>query len=485
VIRLGLSGCGPHPWPSVERTRRFYLRALGSELDLEHAREGPEGWFDTLPDAMLNFAGPHCWERLSPHPPCPLLFALHGGPVLDRDHLRAHAGRLETTDVLIVNCSSDIPLLRGMFAGPAPRFCHLPLPVDPAVFRPLGRRECREELPLERTDFVVGFVARLLPQKNLHQLLRLVAALKRRLHPRTVSALVIGNYWLDYPVLPYTTTEYPGRIGALLAELGLREDVAYFTAGLDDDQLALCYGAMDLLIHPTSSLDENFGYAPVEAMACGTPVLGTAYGGLKDTVVSGETGFLMPTWTTDSGIRMDLLRGTDEAVRLLLDGELRERMGEAGARRALEAYSFEACASVLRGAVMEAVAARRADGARPLAPASFGPDPPESGLLPPVQPPWEHYRGAADVYVSGPPPSPGPGRRFQVAAPLLPEDGGFRLDDPAWPARFALAGPDLEIARLCREEVSWEQLAEAGLADAERLGRLIASGLLLATGGEP
>ncbi len=479
MIRLGLSGCEPHPWPSVERTRRFYLQALGSELDLA------EGWLETLPDAVLNFTGPEGWERLASHPPCPLLFALHGGPVLDREHLRAHAGRLESTDVLIVNCASDAALLRRLFAGPAPRLCHLPLPVDSAVFRPLGRRECRAELPLERTDFVIGFVARLLPQKNLHQFLRLLARLKRRLHPRTVSALVIGNYWLDYPVLPYVTAGYPERVRGLLAELGLAGDVAYFTAGLDDDQLALCYGAMDLLIHPTSSLDENFGYAPVEAMACGTPVLGTAYGGLKDTVVSGETGFLMPTWTTDSGIRMDLLRGEDEAVRILLDGELRERMSEAGARRALETYSFEACARVLRGAVAEAVAARRAGGARPLAPAAFGPDPPESGLLPPVQPPWEHYRGAADVYVSGPPPSPGPGHRLAVAAPLLPEEGGFRLDDPAWPARFELAGPDLAIARLCEEEASWERLAGEGLADADRLRRLIASGLLVATGGEP
>jgi glycosyltransferase involved in cell wall biosynthesis len=483
VIRLGLSGCEPHPWPSVERTRDFYLRALG-ELALEQPGEAC-GWFDPLPDAVLNFSASGGWERLSPHPPCPLLFALHGGPVLDHEFLRAQAGRLEATDVLIVNCSSDLPLLRRMFAGPAPRLCHLPLPVDSAVFRPRARSECREELPLERTDFVVGFVARLLPQKNLHQFLRLVAELKRRLRPRTVSALVIGRYWLDYPVLPYVTGGYPQRIGALIAELGLEGDVAYFTAGLDDDQLALCYGAMDLLIHPTNSLDENFGYSPLEAMACGTPVLGAAYGGLKDTVISGGTGFLMSTWTSDGGIRMDLLRGTDEAVRLLLDGELRERMGEAGVRRALEAYSFAACAAILRGAVEEAVAAHRAGGARPLAPVPAVPDPPEAGVLPAVHPPWEHYRGSAEAYVSGPPPSPGPGRRFRVAAPLLAEDGGFRLDDPAWPALFRLAGPDLAIVRLCREEVSWECLDAAGLAEEDRLRRLIASGLLLATGDEP
>ena len=220
-LRLGLTGCGPHLWPSVERTRSFYLRALGEELALEHAEETLGGWFDPLPDAVLNFAESRCWD-LAPHPPCPLLFAMHGGPVLDREFLRARLGRLETTDVLIVNCASDITLLRRMFAGPAPRFCHLPLPVDAGLFRPRGRRECREELPLEPTDFVVGFIARLLPQKNLHQFLRLLAELKRRLHPRTVSGLVVGSYWMDYPVLPYVTADYPRRIGALIAESGCR-----------------------------------------------------------------------------------------------------------------------------------------------------------------------------------------------------------------------------------------------------------------------
>ena len=158
-------------------------------------------------------------------------------------------------------------------------------------------------------------------------------------------------------------------------------------------------------------------------------------------------------------------------------------MAEAGARRARESYSFAACAGRLRAAVSEAVAAHRAGSARPLALVPAMPDPAESGLLPPVRPPWEHYRGAAAEYVSGPPPTPGPGSRLRLAAPLIPEGDGFRLDDPAWPALFRLAGRDLEIAGRCGEEVSWEQLDAAGLADPERIRRLIGIGLLLATGG--
>lgn len=483
-MKLGILGGSSHPWPSVDRTRCFYLRALGADMEITHAEEQPGGGFASPPDAVLSFSGSRGWQ-LDPHPDCPLLFALHGGPVLNQDFLQAHLGRLQTTDVLIVNCASDVEILRGMFAGAAPRICHLPLPVDPEIFRPLPREECREAVSLESADFVLGFVARLLPQKNLHRFLRLLDELRRLLAPRRVAGVVVGSYWVDYPVLPYVTEEYPNRIAALLESLGLAPDVAWFHAGLGDEDLALCYGALDLLVHPTTAVDENFGYVPVEAMACGVPVLGAAYGGLKDTVVDGETGFLMPTWPTRSGLRMDLLRGRDDALRLLGDAGLRERMAGAALARAREVYSEEACGRVLVEAVRQAVRERRAGLSRPVEMAPPRPDPPDAGLLPPVSRSWERYANAAAVYASGPPPEPGPRSRLRIAAPLEPAgEGLWRLDDPAWPAVFRLDAEDLALARLCEEEIP-VPAAEARGADLARMRRLIADGLLLASEARP
>jgi glycosyltransferase involved in cell wall biosynthesis len=501
-VRLSLAGCGPHPWTSVERTRQAFLRALGARFTLRHVAE--DAPLDPTSDALLNFSGPFAWE-LTPHPDMPLLFAMHGGAVLNQEALRGYLGRLESTDTLIVNCTSDMAVLRRMFAGEAPRLCHLPLPVDPKIFHPPpSRRRCRERLPIGEPDFVVGFVARLLPQKNLHQFLRLLARLVQRLAPRSVLGLIVGSYWIDYPVLPYVTAEYPQHIAALIEELDLGDHVAWFPGGVSDRDLALCYGAMDVLVHPTASLDENFGYAPVEAMACGTPVVGSAYGGLKDTIVPGETGFLMPTWVTAGGLRIDLIQGLDDLERLLLDADLRARLSASAVRRVREEYSYRAFAHRLRAAVTGAVHAHRNGEARPLTLAPPPQEPPPSGLLPATQPPWEHYQEVVACYVSGPPPEPAPDCRVQLAAPLEPAgDGALRLADPAWPAvywvdpssplsraagvRVGEGGQGgeglLALAERCREPVLCRELIEAGLADPQRLRELIAAGLLLGSPG--
>ncbi|MCA1612644.1 MAG: glycosyltransferase [Acidobacteria bacterium] len=294
-MEIGVEGFGPHKWPSVERTRRFYERALSAEFDLRTLGGAAEQDFAAPRGALLSFYG---W-----------------------------------------------------------------------------REECREILPAEGVDFIVGFVGRLLPQRNLHQFLRLLAELKRRVAPRKVAGLVIGNYWVDYPVLNYVTEGYRDYIGGLVGELGLADDLIYLPARLSDEELAMCYAAMDILVHPTNALDENFGYVPVEAMSCGTPVVGAAYGGVKDSVVSGETGFLMPTWVTRSGIRMDLISGLEEATRLLLDREARARMSEAAARRVRGHYTEEACAARLVAAVKRAVERRRAGDSRPVTMAPPRPPP--------------------------------------------------------------------------------------------------------------
>jgi len=63
-------------------------------------------------------------------------------------------------------------------------------------------------------------------------------------------------------------------------------------------------------------------------MACGVPVLATAVGGLRRWSFHGETGFLTPKGDVEAMIA--------HGLRLLRDGALQARMGDAAARRALE-----------------------------------------------------------------------------------------------------------------------------------------------------
>ena len=278
------------------------------------------------------------------------------------------------------------------------------------------------------------------------------------------------------------TADYPRYISELIDQLGLADAIVYFPAQLSDEDLTLCYGAMDILIHPTNAIDENFGYAPVEAMACGTPVLGASYGGLKDTIASGETGFLMPTWITRSGIRMDLIRGLDYAMQLLSDESLWARMSKAAVHRVQETYSHQACAHILRSVVCHAIDERQAGRSRPLSGIESPPHPQRADLLPSIAKPWESYRNAVAYYVSTEGPMPKSQSRLRLAAPLVTtERGGLRLRDPAWPAEFLLDDSDRAIVEHCQTVITVAELERAGNVDRMQIQRLIDIGLLICT----
>jgi len=78
---------------------------------------------------------------------------------------------------------------------------------------------------------------------------------------------------------------------------------------------------------------EGFGVACLEAMAHGRPVVATPVGGLRDLVVDGETGIVVP--------RRDPQALRDALERLLADRDLRRQLGAAGRERAREHFSWD------------------------------------------------------------------------------------------------------------------------------------------------
>lgn len=478
--RVGTWGFGPHPWVSVERSRRFYAGALAEEFELVDLDAVPEGEPAPRVDAILSFHSAR-WRARPAHDPTPIVLAMHGGPVVDHAALRGALPCLRTHDTLLVTCSSDEAIVRDLCEPPGPAVVRLPLPVDTERFVPYDRGDCHRVLELPACDLVVGFVCRLVPQKNLHLFLRAFAEVRARLRPRRVVALVVGSFYTSHPVLDYGCGGYRAHIAALVGSLGLADDVVCFPGNLDDDDLAIAFGAMDVLFHPTSAIDENFGYVPVEAMACRVPVVGAAYGGLKDTVTPGRTGELMATWATRSGIRIDLDAGVDAMTALLRDPERRDRMGRA-AERAASAYRPQACGEVLRRAFRDAIARRAAGPGVPLVctppPAAGAP----AELLPATDPPWEAFAEPVARYVSRPVPRPTAASRLRWAAPLRrAADGRLRLDDPAWPAALPRELEDDPLVRACARPTPAGALADPGTERWSTLQRLVDDGLLLVT----
>ena len=91
---------------------------------------------------------------------------------------------------------------------------------------------------------------------------------------------------------------------------------------------------------------EPFGIVPLEAMACGVPVVAASVGGLIDTVLDGVTGIHVPPRRPDA---------TAAAVRRLLDDpELRARLGAAGAARVRQLYTWERVGDAILNVYAEA-----------------------------------------------------------------------------------------------------------------------------------
>ena len=100
---------------------------------------------------------------------------------------------------------------------------------------------------------------------------------------------------------------------------------------LEHGKLAQLYSRADICVAP-SLWAEPFGMVAVEAMACGRPIVASKVGGLADSVVDGETGFLVPP-----GNAVALA----DKLRILLDDyELRLRMGRHGRARVEEDFHW-------------------------------------------------------------------------------------------------------------------------------------------------
>jgi len=121
---------------------------------------------------------------------------------------------------------------------------------------------------------------------------------------------------------------YKEEILQTIRALGLTKSIV--TQPFPYLELPWVYNHSDVVIYPTIG-EEPFGLVPVEAMACGKPVVVTPSGGMVESVVPEETGFFVEKRNPDALAEKILL--------LLKDKELAAEMGKKGRQRAVEAFS--------------------------------------------------------------------------------------------------------------------------------------------------
>ncbi|MET9696786.1 glycosyltransferase [Streptomyces sp. NPDC006529] len=144
------------------------------------------------------------------------------------------------------------------------------------------------------------------------------------------------------------------RLRALALGAGVLDRVRFLGA-VPGERVPALLGDCDVVLCPADY--EPFGIVPLEAMACGRPVVASAVGGQLDTVAHGETGLLVPP-----GDAAALTR----AVALLLDDPARRlAYGEAGRRRVLGHYGWDRVAAATE-AVYRSVLTSRFSVAEPV-----------------------------------------------------------------------------------------------------------------------
>src|SRR5712691_8830742 len=241
---------------------------------------------------------------------------------IEREAVRRSAAIVAASEI-------ELDELRRLYRADAARVAVIPCGVDPMVFHPLRQADAREALGRDQCERLILFVGRIEQIKGIDVLLRAMGVLFRR-YPdlrSDVCLLVVGGA-LD-PGDDAPETEKILELRRLVHEHRMESNVA-FVGSRGQEELALYYAAADVCAVP--SLTESFGLVALEAMACGTPVVGTRVGGLQTLIEDGESGLLVPP-------------GDDEALaeaiaQVLTDHRLRMHLAH-GARDRAEHYTWQ------------------------------------------------------------------------------------------------------------------------------------------------
>ena len=235
-------------------------------------------------------------------------------------------------DAIIAECPQDKHDLETLYAADPARLHVVPCGVDREEFWPLSRRFARQTLGIPVDAHLLVNVGRLVPRKGIDNVIRGLGVLKRE-HGLAATLFVVGGN-SDVPD-PHGTPEI-ARLANVAARHAEGQRVV-FTGRRTRDLLKLYYAAADALV--TTPWYEPFGITPLEAMACGTPVIGSAVGGLTYTIKDGESGLLVPPNDPQA------LGAT--LAHFYASPRLAKRMGRAALRRAHTRFTWERVAREL------------------------------------------------------------------------------------------------------------------------------------------
>jgi glycosyltransferase involved in cell wall biosynthesis len=224
---------------------------------------------------------------------------------------------LKTTDKIIAVSNSTKKDLMNYFNIPAEKISVV-LEAADEKFKPLNPEEVSDVKQKNNLNFpFILYVGNLAKHKNIPMLIEAFYKIKKK--NIECKLVIAGKKEWEYK-----------EIFETVDKLNLQNNVVFTGYVLDEDLPAL-YNAADLFVYP--SLYEGFGLPPLEAMACGTPVITSNTSSLPEVV--GNAGIMVDPYDVD---------GLADAMHKVLSNEgLREDMIKRGLERA-KMFSWEKCA---------------------------------------------------------------------------------------------------------------------------------------------
>jgi glycosyltransferase involved in cell wall biosynthesis len=236
----------------------FHLLFKGSRTSVVHAHYVfPSGWLAKWYKKLYGAR---------------FIVTAHGG---DIDQMAKKSRRIKNmtksilaeADHVIAVGQELFTTLETEFGVPPDKLSLINMGVNLEVFKPVDKAEARSRCGIPPSQTPLLFVGNIIEQKGLNELVEAFSQAKKD-HP-DYELYIIGSD---------KNQGYVQRLKALISETGSLESI-HFLGTKNQSEVALWMAAAEVFILPSHI--EGFGLVALEAMACGTPVVGTHVGGLK------------------------------------------------------------------------------------------------------------------------------------------------------------------------------------------------------------
>ncbi len=214
----------------------------------------------------------------------------------------------------------------------------LPAGIDPELYTPTATAELAQNLRLEPDEVLIGYLGRIVEEKGLHTLLKALFELNQD-----------ATFKVPWRLVMVGSGNYESQFDQMAQDLGLTAKISRL--GFVPHTVAPQYlAAFDLLMIPSETRPnwkEQFGRVIIEAMACGTPVLGSTSGEIPHLIAATGGGLTFP--------EADPVALAAQLRRLLTEPQLRENLAHQGRTNVYTHYTHRALAQRFVDAFMNTI----------------------------------------------------------------------------------------------------------------------------------